>query len=182
MASRLVARADVPRGPERLADWNEHPLPMPAPPQEKEELAYRLLAATAWVLGSAVLLPKILTSASSSALLGMAKLKRLGIGTLSAAKQLEGLRLESFTCHFTQDLEVLDCKNGVGSQLPFTRHGRLASGLRQIRSEGNLRRGATSWLPLKASCWLTGKRPKTGRASARAPSSLIFRVRFRMSA
>jgi len=77
MASRLVARADVPRGPERLADWNEHPLPMPAPPQEKEELAYRLLAATAWVLGSAVLLPKILTSASSSALLGMAKLKRL---------------------------------------------------------------------------------------------------------
>jgi hypothetical protein len=56
LAWTLPAWADIPVRPERPADWNEHPEPMPAPPPEKEELAYRLLAATTWVLGSAALL------------------------------------------------------------------------------------------------------------------------------
>jgi hypothetical protein len=44
------AWADIPPSPERPRDWNEYPAPLPQPPPEKEELAYRVMAAVAFAL------------------------------------------------------------------------------------------------------------------------------------
>lgn len=53
------ARADIPPSPQRPADWDEHPAPLPAPPPEKD-LAARvvLLAAVLSLAGGAAVLTR----------------------------------------------------------------------------------------------------------------------------